>query len=295
MGQYAATTAVFKNAVFAGGGSRCFWQIGFWDGAIQAGLALNDTVDYVASSSAGCAFATAALLNRGPESLALFKQMTARNPRNIYWQNLKPGAAEPVLPHFKMYRQGLEQLLSHRDLDLLANKRLEFLMAKRPRYLRGGFGTTAAFTVYGLEKRLTGKIHPSWTRKLGFKPLVGSNQDAESLQDFINMILASSCVPPILPSVDHRGEAVLDGGFIDNAPAFLADGRSGMTLVLLSKRFRRPLPKAADRVYVQPSEPIRIDKFDYTNPEGLQEAYDLGVKDGRRFGEAAQLSGARVQ
>ena len=45
----------FRNAVFAGGGSRCLWQLGFWDGANQAGLRLAETVDYAASTSAGCA------------------------------------------------------------------------------------------------------------------------------------------------------------------------------------------------------------------------------------------------
>jgi hypothetical protein len=34
---------------------------------------------------------------------------------------------------------------------------------------------------------------------------------------------------------------------------------------------------------VQPSEPIRIDKFDYANPVGLQETYNLGLKDGAQF------------
>lgn len=290
MSQQGGTEAVFKNAVFAGGGSRCFWQIGFWDGANRAGLALNETIDYAASASAGCALATAALLNRGPETLALFKALTARNPRNIYWQNLMPGVDEPVLPHFGMYRQALEEFLSHEDLDDLADKRLEFLMARCPRYLRGGLGTTAAFTVYGLEKRLTGKIHPYWTQKMGFKPLVSSNQEAEDLADFINMILASSSVPPVLPSIDHRGESVLDGGIIDNVPAFLADGRSGLTLVLLSKQYKQPLPTVVNRVYVQPSEAIKIDKFDYANPEGLQQVYDLGLKDGRQFADSRQVT-----
>jgi hypothetical protein len=34
----------FRNAVFAGGGSRCFWQLGFWEGAIQSGLDLRSSV-----------------------------------------------------------------------------------------------------------------------------------------------------------------------------------------------------------------------------------------------------------
>ena len=276
----------FRNAIFAGGGSRCFWQLGFWDGANSAGLGLDRTVDYAASTSAGCAIATAAMLNRGPEALELFKQMTADNPRNIHWHNLKPGAEGKLLPHIGMYRECLERFLTPADLEVLANRQLEFLMARFPRFLGGGWGTMFAFAVYGLEKHLTGALHPTWTRKLGFEPVVGGNRDAQDVQDLVETILASSCVPPVLPGKGYRGEPVLDGGMIDNVPAHLADGRPGRTLVLLSKRYSRPLPDPGTRVYVQPSEPIRIDKFDYANPEGLQQTYDQGFRDGTAFAAA---------
>lgn len=273
----------FSNAIFAGGGSRCLWQVGFWDGANQAGLGLNETVSYAASTSAGCAMATACLLDRGREALALFMEMTARNPANIHWQNLRPGSGKPLLPHIEMYRAALEQFLQPGDLDRLADKRLEFLMARFPRFLPSGAGAMLAFVIYGLEKRLTGVLHPSWTRRLGFQPVVRGNQEAEDVPDLIDIILASSCVPPVLPGEGYRGLRVIDGGIIDNVPAHLADGREGTTLVLLSKRYRQVLPAAGQRVYVQPSEPIRIDKFDYANPAGLQETYELGLRDGTRF------------
>jgi hypothetical protein len=76
---------------------------------------------------------------------------------------------------------------------------------------------------------------------------------------------------------------VLDGGIIDNVPAFLASDKPGRTLVLLSKRYRRVLPEPGRTWYVQPSEPIRLDKFDYANPEGLREAFELGWRDAGSF------------
>ena len=142
--------------------------------------------------------------------------------------------------------------------------------------------------MYGLEKRLTGALHPGWTQKLGFTPLVRGNRDAQDIADLIDIILASSCVPPVLPGNGYKGQRVLDGGIIDNAPAHLADGRDGKTLVLLSKRYKMPLKDMANRVYVQPSQPIQIDKFDYANPSGLQDTYDLGVTDGSSFAASAR-------
>ena len=87
----------------------------------------------------------------------------------------------------------------------------------------------------------------------------------------------------MLPGDGYRGQRVHDGGIIDNVPAHLADGRQGRTLVLLSKRYKSELPEPGQRVYVQPGEPINIDKFDYANPAGLQQTYDLGLRDGTRF------------
>jgi predicted acylesterase/phospholipase RssA len=275
----------FRNVIFAGGGSRCLWQVGFWDGANQAGLGLSDTVDYAASTSAGCAMATACMLDRGRQALELFKELTDRNPGNIHWGNLWPGSGKPLLPHIDMYRHALQQFLVPEDMQRLSAKRLEFLMAVFPRYLPSALGALFAFSVYGLEKHLTDVLHPTWTRKLGFQPMARGNQEAEDVADLVDIILASSCVPPVLPGDGYKGQRVLDGGIIDNVPVHLANGREGRTLVLLSKQYKRPLPEPCQRVYVQPSEPIRIDKFDYANPSGLQETYDLGFRDGIRYSQ----------
>ena len=54
----------------------------------------------------------------------------------------------------------------------------------------------------------------------------------------------------------------------------------------MSKRYRQELPLPGQRIYVQPSEQITIDKCDYANPEGLQQTYDLGRRDGAAFATA---------
>lgn len=274
---------IYKNTVFAGGGSRCFWQLGFWKGANEAGVPLAQTVQYAASTSAGCIVATAALLDRTEEALTLFKSYTASNPSNIHWDNLKPGHSGRLLPHMDMFLNAAREFLSPADLETLASKRLEFLVTRIPDLWPAGLAAIVAFAVYGLDKRITGSLHPSWTQKLGFEPRVWSNQNAHDLEDFIAMMMASSSVPPVLPSPPYRGDRVLDGGIIDNVPAHLADGRAGKTLVLLSKRYRHALPEDGDRTYVQPSQAITLDKFNYADPVALQAVYDLGLDDGIRW------------
>lgn len=285
------TQPVFENVVFAGGGSRCFWQLGFWKGVNEAGIPLTKTVRYAASTSAGCLVATASLLDRTEEALTLFKSYTASNPSNIHWDNLKPGHSGRLLPHMDMFLDAAREFLSATDLQKLESKRLEFLMARIPGQWPAGLAAMVAFALYGLDKRITGSLHPSWTQKLGFEARVWGNQDAHDIEDFIAMMIASSSVPPVLVSPPYRGDRVLDGGIIDNVPAHLADGRPGKTLVLLSKRYRHALPKGDVRTYVQPSQAITLDKFNYADPVALQAVYDLGLADGKRWADAALTSG----
>ena len=61
--------------------------------------------------------------------------------------------------------------------------------------------------------------------------------------------------------------------------AFEAAGER--TLVPATRRYKA-LPDMPNRVYVQPSQPIRVNKFAVTDGEGIRVAYRLGLADGRR-------------
>ncbi|MFW2386998.1 MAG: patatin-like phospholipase family protein [Polyangiales bacterium] len=274
----------FRNAIFAGGGSRCFWQLGFWEGAKETGLDLQSSVEFFGSTSAGCAMASAAILDRSHRALELFKGFTERNPKNIHWQNLNPFKPGSLLPHAVMYREALGELLAPDDLDVLNRKSVHLLMSDYPRWISGALGAATALCIYGLEKKFRkDPIHPKWPAKAGFKPLVGRAADCNNLHDYIDMVLAASCVPPVLPEGRLGDRKVLDGGLIENIPVRLAENEPGETLVLLSRKYERPLPSKERVTWVQPSKPIKIDKFDYANPDGLQETFEIGIDDGRRF------------
>ena len=273
----------YPNVIFSGGGSRCFWQLGFWEGARRSGVDLGAGLEFAGSTSAGCATATAAVLGRSYDALEIFKQLTSENPRNIHWQNLRPWSPDPVLPHAGMYRQGMELFLQDTPIAALRAAPLSFLMSSHPRFLSGALGAACGFLIYALEKRFANPLHPQWARQLGYRPIVGDVASCTSKAEFIDMVLAASCVPPVLPGGRFAGQNVLDGGLVDNVPVLLAHGRPGKTLALLSRRYRGPLPRANGITYVQPSQPIEIDKFDYANPRGLQKVFDLGLTDGERF------------
>ena len=71
---------VFKSVVFAGGGSRCFWQLGFWN-TVAPALNINPSV--VSSVSAGAAFACFSLAADAEDILSYFKKATGINKKNI--------------------------------------------------------------------------------------------------------------------------------------------------------------------------------------------------------------------
>ena len=127
------------------------------------------------------------------------------------------------------------------------------------------------------------RVHARWGSRFGFKPEVVSARTCADEQELTDLILHSSCTPPLLPLYRRGGRIVLDGGLIDNAPAdWVGEARS--TLVLLSRRYGASLlPRSPNRTYVCPSEPVPIVKWDYTSPELIQSTFDQGRRDGEAF------------
>jgi predicted acylesterase/phospholipase RssA len=266
----------FDAIVFAGGGNRCLWQAGFWtEAAPRLGLAPQR----VAATSAGAAIASVLLAGRIAEGLAHFKAATAANRRNAYPGNLLRG--RPVFPHFAMYRRALLELIDAAALARLhEGPELVIPVTRPPSWL----GPRTAFAIAGLtdalEHALAPRVHPRYARALGYRAEYPSVRDCATPEALADLVLASSCTPPFTPRLVFGGAPALDGGIADNVPVDAAG--SGAVLVLLTRRYRR-LPAHPDRRYVQPSAPVPVSAWDYTDPHGLQAAFDLGRRDGAAF------------
>jgi predicted acylesterase/phospholipase RssA len=129
-------------------------------------------------------------------------------------------------------------------------------------------------------------VHPRLAPSLGFSADYVTVRECRTPEALADLVLASSCTPPFTPLFRHGGKPALDGGIADNVPVAALGDTPGATLVLLSRRYRR-LPTHTSRVYVQPSMAIPVSRWDYTNPAGLQAAYDLGRRDGETFARQA--------
>ncbi|MCP4129767.1 MAG: patatin-like phospholipase family protein [bacterium] len=273
----------FKSVIFAGGGSRCIWEIGFWDVAAPA---LKIKPDVVAGVSAGATMACMIFSGKSGQAIEYFQDMTEKNEKNVYFSNFFK--KDMVMPHYNMYMNAILETIDTKALKKLQKgPEIRILLARPPRYLGPRSATLIGFSTYSLEKKISNPVHPVYASKLGYKPEVVSIKDCNTPQELADLLLQSSCTPPMVPILRRDNKVVLDGGLIDNVPVAALDENelaNKETLVLLTRQYpEESIPKIPGRTYVQPSEPISITKWDYTNPEGLQTAYELGQRDAETF------------
>lgn len=280
--EYAPHMKPFTSMALAGGGCRCFWQLGFWEAAAGE-LGLQDSLQTVAAVSAGAAMACAAVLDKGRHVTGLFREAAARNPRNATPGNLlRPG--KPLCPHTRMYREAMHATVAPEDMARLhAGPDIRVFIGRPPALLGPRAGMMLGLGLYLVERYGGDPLHGGLAYRAGFTGEVARVRDCATPEELIDIVLASSCTPPFTPALRRGGHAVIDGGVVESVPIGALPEAPGRTLVLLTRRYGTMPPPSEDRVYVHPSQPIPVSKWDYTSPEGVDAAFDLGFRDGERF------------
>jgi len=272
----------YNAVVFAGGGSRCLWQVGFWE-TLSAEQQLEPSV--VSGVSAGAAMACLVMAGRGSDGLREFMDMTAANRGNAYPVNLF--RKEPVFPHFDMYTDIILKMIDNDAFERIkSGPALRIMLTRAPGFLGARSATFTGLLAYLVEKHTTHPVHPVLALKLGFTPEIVDARECRDPRELADLILSSSCTPPFVPVMRWKNRIALDGGLVDNVPLSAIDGseREGGALILLTRQYRQErIPVAPHLTYVQPSKEIPVGKWDYTSPQGLKDAYDLGRRDAETF------------
>ncbi|WP_250656969.1 patatin-like phospholipase family protein [Alkalimarinus coralli] len=264
-----------ENVVFAGGGNRCFWQAGLWDVIAEP---LNLKPKRVVSVSAGSAMSCGILAGQSHECLRVVKATTASNAKNRYLGNLFKAA--PVFPHERLYREMVLEIMQGDAFARLKSGPTNAIQVARiPRWLGPKSAVAIGLMAYQLEKKIKEPVHPTYGRKLGFKSEFINASDCNTPEELTDLILSSSCTPPMTPIMYLDNKPALDGGLFDNAPVHGVPENSGETLILLTRPYRY-IPPVTGRIYLSPSEKPPVDSWDYTNPSGIQRTFDLGRRDG---------------
>lgn len=241
----------------------------------------------VAAASAGAALACVSLTGLGETAVENFKLRAKSNTKNLYPSRLF--SSEPVFPHAQLFRDAVGETM---DDDALATLRSgpQFHVAltrARPSAIPLGPRLFAGLFAYKLERWLKDRVHSEWPSQLGLQVEWARADQCPTIEALADLLLHTSCTPPFTPAFQRGGRPVLDGGLTDNVP-LAALTESKRVLVLLTRRFEH-LPGSERVTYVQPSQPIPIGAWDYTDPTAIQSAYDLGRRDGEHFA-SQQLS-----
>lgn len=271
-----------KSAVFAGGGCRCLWQVGFWD-TVAPEFKIKPEI--VAGASAGAAMALMAITGRSSAGLKSIKAATAANKKNFYWENMF--TEKKVFPHYQIYRDTILDIIDSKTFSRIKKgPEMRVLVSHPPFYLGPRSGTFTGLLSYVIEKAIRQPVHPALAGKLGFQSTVVKLNDCNNAEEIADAILCSSCTPPFVPIMKLGNRTALDGGIIDNVPvkAIGEDESRGDMLILMSKTYKKGrIPAIPGRIYVEPSKTPDIFKWNYTSPEKLQQAYDEGCRDGEVF------------
>jgi patatin-like phospholipase len=264
----------------AGGGNRAFYQLGLLNRWCEM---LHSRIAGIAACSAGAAVIITYLADRQAETHDYWVSRCTGITTNFDWRRLLAG--QRPSPAYPIYRDTLLHALAAGGWERVRSQPFPILVlaARLPRFLPAALAVPLGISGYSIEKRLrTQMVHPSFGRLLGFAPTVVDARACESPEELAALILASSATPPFTPVGAFRGHRLLDGGMVDNVPAFVGDAIDGATrnLVLLT----RPYPPTVTgprgtRLYLAPSAPVPIGRWDYTQPGRLRETIAMGERE----------------
>jgi predicted acylesterase/phospholipase RssA len=264
----------------AGGGNRAFYQTGLLN---RWGARLFPRLRVVATCSAGACVATLHFAQRSVDAGAFWRRRRDGVVRNI--DPLRLLKRQPMAPHGAVYRDTMIFGMQEGGLERL--RALPFpllvLTAALPKWAPAPLAVLLGIAAYNVEKRLSPeRVHPTFGRRLGFHPVVYDARKCETPEDVADLVLASSATPPFTPVGRIGTRRLLDGGMVDNVPAFVAEEHEGVSrhLVVLT----RPYPagvigRRGQRLYVGPLTPTPVSRWDYTRPELVDATIAMGERD----------------
>ncbi len=274
---------MFDAVAVAGGGTRCYWQGGFWEAAAPR-LDLKPAT--VIGVSAGAWSACYSLLGLGRKVNEMVAEGCSLGRRNFEWRAWRSeGSPWPVS---RMYRSLIEAVIDEAALARLKQGPDVLIgLARKPTRLPLSLAIPLGIATYQVEKAWRSPVHPKGGRAIGFRPEFVRVQDLASAADLSATLMASASVPPFMPVGRIGGMAALDGGLVDNVPVEPLEAleRRGATTLVILSRLYRAFPQVPGRTYIQPSEPVPIGQFDITNPSGIRKAYEMGLRDGEAFAQ----------
>lgn len=271
---------------FAGGGNRAFYQLGLMNRWRER---LLPRVAAMATCSAGACVAALLLSGREAEAGEFWKERRSGVTRNFEWHKLLRGS-RPT-PHEPIYRDTLLHAFAEGGLERVRSQPFPILILTTafPKGIPAVAAVLLALSAYNVEKRFRKEmIHPTFGRRFGFRAMAFDARDCETPRELADLIIASSATPPFTSLGSFNGHRLLDGGIIDNVPAFLADELPGVkkNLVLLTRPYLKHMTgRQGSRLYIAPERALPVNRWDYTRPELIDATIAVGERDAELYAE----------
>ncbi|MFB5649637.1 patatin-like phospholipase family protein [Leptospira wolffii] len=275
----------------AGGGIKAFYGLGFAFALRTWGIRIKE----VSGVSAGAAMAVSTLSETEVDSSNYFQELTKRNPKNFYWNRLLRILSP--FPHHTIARRTVNYCLRFPKLiskaakirihtveipkeTLDKNRKGEpiqrLLLAKAASIIRAYFQDEELRKKGNLPHRVLKKMK-DW----GWRERIFTEEDFKDPETAAQIVMNSCSAFPVLPLQSLNGNYYLDGGLTNN---------------LLLEKFSPELPKIGvfyesttlvgkspeilrDTLLISPEGKFIDQGFDYTSPQLVQYAFELGKKD----------------
>ena len=236
----------------------------------------------IASCSAGACVIATFLSGRREEARRYWLDRARGITRNFDWRKLLRG--QRPAPQGEIYRDTLLVTFADGGLERIRQQPFPIyvLSSGFPWLLPRSVSIALGIGLYSAERSVRKAPHPRSPRLIGFTPVAIDARACESVEELTNLILASSATPPFTPIGNFRGLRLLDGGMIDNAPAFLAERHTEArrSIVFLSRPYHpNVLGIQKHRLYLAPTRPTPINRWDYTQPHLLDETVAMGERE----------------
>ena len=272
------TDVRFRQLVFSGGGTRCFWQGGFLEVCAEP---LELAPERIAAVSGGALSACCHVGGRGRVLLDIMGSAFADQDHNVEREG------SHATPHQELYRRVVEEALTDEAVAAVANgPALTITLAAPPKRLPLKLGAFLALALYEIDQHTRSSPHMALPVSAGTKMLRIDARQAARDGKLRDLVCAAAVIPPVFDLPEWEGTRVMDAGTTDNAPIPQADDGDedgqGPTLILLTRRYRNT-PDRDDRLYVPPSDETPADKIDFTDRAAIEKTWRLGREDGKAF------------
>lgn len=265
---------------FAGGGNRSFYQLGLLN---QWHESILPRTQAIAACSAGACVITTFLSGRKDVAREFWMKRTEGITSNFEWSRLLRG--ERPMPQGPIYRDTLRFTFADGGLERVKGQPFPIyvLAAQFPWLMPRTLSVALGIGLYSLERSMRRAPHPVSPRWLGFEPIAVDARECESVEELSDLILASSATPPFTPIGSFRGHHLLDGGMIDNAPAFVVERQhpeARHSIVFMSRPYHADVMGVqGKRLYIAPTRPTPIGRWDYTQPHLLDDTVAMGARE----------------